>query len=100
MDETEHLSSSPVNEKKLRESIAQIEGKRVKILFFGVVADKFGKRSAEAQAGITLSELIEQVGCTENQILLVAVNQEQIHDLDYVVQDGDEVALMPPFSGG
>ena len=72
----------------------------VKVLFFGAVADKLGKRSVDAQAGLSLAELIAQLGCTDMQPLLVAVNQEQIQDMDYIVQDGDEVALMPPFSGG
>jgi len=72
----------------------------VKVLLFGVVADKLGKRSADAQAGLSLGELIVQLECVDIQPLLVAVNQEQTHDMDYIVQDGDEVALMPPFSGG
>ncbi len=72
----------------------------IKVLFFGVVADKLGKRSVDAQAGLSLAELIAQLGCADMQPLLVAVNQEQIQDMDYIVQDGDEVALMPPFSGG
>ncbi len=72
----------------------------VKVLFFGAVADKLGKRSADAQVGLSLAELIAQLECADIQPLLVAVNQEQIQDMDYLVQDGDEVALMPPFSGG
>jgi len=72
----------------------------IKVFFFGAVADKLDKRSMDAQAGVTLSELIAQLECADIQPLLVAVNQEQIQDMDYIVQDGDEVALMPPFSGG
>jgi len=72
----------------------------IKVLFFGAVADKLGKRRAEVEASLTLAELIEQLQCEDIQPLLVAVNQEQVHDMDYVVQRGDEVALMPPFSGG
>ena len=72
----------------------------VKILFFGAVADKLGKRSADSQAGLSLAELVAQLECVDMQPLLVAVNQEQIQDMNYIVQDGDEVALMPPFSGG
>jgi len=72
----------------------------IKILFFGAVADKMGKRNADAQAGVSLSELIAQLECADVQPLLIAVNQEQTHDMDYVLQYGDEVALMPPFSGG
>jgi len=72
----------------------------VKVLFFGMVADKVGKRWLEMQAGNSLAETIKQVGCVGFEPLLVAVNQEQTHDMDYVLKDGDEVALMPPFSGG
>ncbi len=72
----------------------------VKVLFFGAVADKLGKRSVDAQAGLSLEELIAQLGCADIQPLLVAVNQEQIQDMDYIVQGDDEVAMMPPFSGG
>jgi len=72
----------------------------IKVLFFGVVADKLGQRSTDVQAGQTLAELIDKVDCVDIHPLLVAVNQEQTDDMDYVLQDGDEVALMPPFSGG
>jgi len=72
----------------------------IKVLFFGAIADKLDKRSAETQAGLSLADLIAQLQCADIHPLLVAVNQEQIHDMDYVLQDGDEVALMPPFSGG
>jgi len=72
----------------------------IKILFFGVVADKVGKHKAEVGKGKNLGDVIAELDCTDIQPLLVAVNQEQIHDMDYVLQDGDEVALMPPFSGG
>ncbi len=72
----------------------------IKILFFGVIADKVGKQSLDIQAGKSLVEVIKQVGCEDFGPLLVAVNQEQVHDMNYRLQDGDEVALMPPFSGG
>jgi molybdopterin synthase sulfur carrier subunit len=72
----------------------------VKVLFFGQVAEQAGCKSKEAQAGQSLADMIAEVGCADIQPLLVAVNQEQTHDMDYMLQDGDEVALMPPFSGG
>jgi len=50
--------------------------------------------------GMTINDVVSLVNCDQFHPLLVAVNQEQTHDMDYVVQDGDEVALMPPFSGG
>jgi len=71
-----------------------------RVLFFGQVAEQVGCKSKEAQAGQSLADVIAEVGCADIQPLLVAVNQEQTHDMDYILQDGDEVALMPPFSGG
>ena len=61
----------------------------IKVLFFGVVADKLGKRSTDAQAGHSLAELMVQLECADMQPLLVAVNKEQIQDMNYIVQDGD-----------
>ncbi len=72
----------------------------VNVLFFGVVAEHVGCTSKPMQAGESLKAMIAQLGCADMQPLLVAVNQEQIQDMDYIMQDGDEVALMPPFSGG
>ena len=72
----------------------------VNVLFFGVVAEQVGCKSKPMQAGGSLKKLIEELGCADIQPLLVAVNQEQTYDMNYIVQDGDEVALMPPFSGG
>ena len=72
----------------------------IRLLLFGQVAEQVGCKSLEVQAGQSLADIIVEVGCADMQPLLVAVNQEQIQDMDYIVQDGDEVALMPPFSGG
>lgn len=72
----------------------------IKVLFFGVVADKVGKKTMEICAEVCLGELIRQMACVEIKPLLVAVNQEQVHDMSIILKDGDEVALMPPFSGG
>jgi len=74
--------------------------KTVKVIFFGLVAEQVGHKSIKIQSGKTLADVIAEVGCVDIHPLLVAVNQEQTHDMDYVLQDGDEVALMPPFSGG
>jgi len=72
----------------------------VKVLFFGAIADKLGIRSLDVQANYTLGEVIKASGCIEFHPFMIAVNQEQITDMNYILQDGDEVALMPPFSGG
>ncbi len=74
----------------------------VKVLIFGSIADRLGKRECCLDAGeaMTVADVIAAVGCGDCESLLLAVNQEQISDMELPVHDGDEVALMPPFSGG
>ncbi len=72
----------------------------IKVLLFGMIADQAGKKLALLQGEMRLDDLITAVGCADFKPLLVAINQEQVHDRSMIVNDGDEVALMPPFSGG
>ncbi|MDQ6983987.1 MAG: MoaD/ThiS family protein [Ghiorsea sp.] len=72
----------------------------IEILFFGVIADKVGKQSTTLQGDMVLGDVIAAVGCADIKPLLVAVNEEQVTDMAMIIKDGDEVALMPPFSGG
>lgn len=74
----------------------------IKILFFGGIADKLGHRSLDmpAQEGLKLVDILQSVGCEPFRPFLVAVNQEQINDEQQLIHAGDEVAIMPPFSGG
>jgi len=74
----------------------------IKVLFFGSIADRLYQRecSFPVSANMTLADVIAEVGCADIKPLLVAVNKEQINDMALIVKDGDEVALMPPFSGG
>lgn len=59
----------------------------------------------ELPAGTTLQGLLSHVGQTYPRLkgfedsMLVAVNQEFV-DLAVTLKDGDEIALMPPVSGG
>ena len=55
-------------------------------------------------AGSTVAELIAQVcaqfpGLPDSDRIVAAVNNDY-RDHDYVLDDGDEVALIPPVSGG
>jgi len=72
----------------------------IKVLFFGMIADKVGKQSTTLQGDMMLGDVIAAVGCADIKPLLVAVNEEQVFDMTMMIKDGDEVALMPPFSGG
>jgi len=74
----------------------------IKILFFGTIADKLGQRSLDmpAQEGVKLVDVLQKLGCESFRPFLVAVNQEQVSDEQQLIHAGDEVAIMPPFSGG
>jgi len=74
----------------------------IKVLFFGSIASKSGQHEMllDAEDCSTLADVLKLSGCDAFKPLLVAVNQQQEHDLSTAVHDGDEVALMPPFSGG
>ena len=74
----------------------------IKVLFFGAIADKLKRRDCllPADEHMTVADVVDAVGCSGFQPVLVAANQEQVSDMSLIVGDGDEVALMPPFSGG
>ena len=78
---------------------------RVRVLFFGVLRDVVGapERALEVAAGATAGEVLEicRAGAEGGvwRSLAVAVNQEYV-GRDRVLGEGDEVALLPPVSGG
>jgi molybdopterin synthase catalytic subunit len=79
----------------------------VRVLFFGGLREALGtKESAEELAeGATVAVLRESLADRAPQMralegrLRIAVNQEFAED-DAMLRDGDEVALLPPVSGG
>jgi molybdopterin converting factor subunit 1 len=80
---------------------------RVCVLYFGVLKDLVGRGRWEMDLaeGASVAELLEaHRGLAKGQEALwesiaVAVNQEYARAGD-VLKDGDEVALLPPVSGG
>src|SRR3954447_20988743 len=80
---------------------------RVSVLYFGVLKDVVGHDRSEMNVaeGASVAELLEaHRGLTAGREVLwdsiaVAVNQEYARAGD-VLRDGDEVALLPPVSGG
>jgi molybdopterin converting factor subunit 1 len=80
---------------------------RVRVLYFGVLKDVMGRRSAEMELaeGSSVAELLavhRSSGRAADSVwdsIAVAVNQEYAQAGD-VLKDGDEVALLPPVSGG
>jgi molybdopterin synthase catalytic subunit len=80
---------------------------RVRILFFGVLKDLAGKSSdnLELREGATVGDLLETCAAKIPRLndllasLAVAVNQ-QYAGVETALKSGDEVALLPPVSGG
>jgi molybdopterin converting factor subunit 1 len=80
---------------------------QVKVLYFGVLKDVAGHRSAvmELAEGASVAELLAlhrssgKAAASVWDSIAVAVNQEYAR-ADDVLKDGDEVALLPPVSGG
>lgn len=79
---------------------------RVTLLTFGVLRDHLGETGAiELPAGSTVRDLVEQCRRRAPQggllwsSIAVAVNREYASHT-HVLEDGDEVALLPPVSGG
>jgi molybdopterin converting factor subunit 1 len=78
---------------------------RVQVLYFGVLKDVMGqsRRMMEVAEGSSVAELLavhrRSVAASIWDSVAVAVNQEYARGGD-LLKDGDEVALLPPVSGG
>jgi molybdopterin converting factor subunit 1 len=78
---------------------------RVRVLYFGVLKDLFGRGSVEMEfaEGSSVMELLTVhrglVAASVLDSIAVAVNHEYARASD-LLKDGDEVALLPPVSGG
>ncbi len=78
------------------------------VKLFAILKDKAGRDELRIDASPpTVSELLRQIGAEYPMLkdmlsegrVLVSINHEFVMK-DAQIQDGDEVALMPPFSGG
>jgi sulfur-carrier protein len=59
-----------------------------------------GSETTVQQLSETLSKTAPKIGeMIQGKKILVSVNQD-VATLDTVIHDGDEVAFLPPFSGG
>jgi molybdopterin synthase sulfur carrier subunit len=53
----------------------------------------------EVAAGSTLGEVVSQLGIPDG-VPLVAMVNNTVRDQDYVLSEGDRLALFPPVAGG
>lgn len=80
-------------------------GMRVRVLYFGVLKDGFGREGEwlELAEGARVTDLVAVCrggfAAAPWESIAVAVNQEYARASD-VLKEGDEVALLPPVSGG
>ena len=80
---------------------------RVNVLYFGVLKEIFGRQREEMdlEEPATVEEVLEECrvrGVASPELmasLAVAVNQEYAR-AETPLREGDEVALLPPVSGG
>ncbi|HKY64618.1 MAG TPA: MoaD/ThiS family protein [bacterium] len=80
---------------------------RVRVLFFASLRDLFGQgeKVCSLPAGATLGRLAEEIfrGCEAGaevlKCLRFGVNQD-FAPMETLLRDDDEVALLPPLSGG
>ena len=80
----------------------------INVLFFASLRENLGTSGSEIpfKEGITVASVVTELGrqgdsWTEvlSGQLLCSVNQEMVN-MDAVLNDGDEVALFPPVTGG
>jgi sulfur carrier protein ThiS len=58
-----------------------------------------GQNELEVESGLTIRVMLEKAGIRPELVALVMVNDEQ-HDKDYIVQEGDVVKVMAVIGGG
>jgi sulfur-carrier protein len=75
-----------------------------KIMFFAHLRDLVGEESIKLDAvGKTVSEvkdmIVEKYKVTKFDTVMTAINEEFATN-DEIIEDGDEIAFIPPVSGG
>lgn len=80
---------------------------KIQVLYFASLAEKIGmqQQGLELQPNATVADAIEQLTVQHPSLeslkegIATAVNMKYV-DLEKVLTEGDELALIPPVSGG
>lgn len=90
--------------------MSTLGSKPARLLFFGRLADAAGgrERALDLAAPTSIARLIEALGAGAPELaaalaapsVRVAINQAIVRGRDAVAAPGDEIAFLPPVSGG
>lgn len=77
---------------------------KIKITAYGILRSYLGQAGVtdmekELSAPKTLKDIILELGIPDGMVMMVSVNDLQ-KDLNYIAQEGDDINLIPPLSGG
>jgi molybdopterin converting factor small subunit len=77
----------------------------VTVLFFGILSDKTGMNSLMFSNAETLDELINELEkkfplISQKKTKYIVSRNHEIVRTNVKLNEGDEIALIPPFSGG
>jgi molybdopterin converting factor small subunit len=77
---------------------------KIKISAYGILKSYLGQGSVtaidkEISPSRSIKEIISEIGIPDGMVMMIAVNDQQ-KDLNYVPQEGDDIKLIPPISGG
>ena len=74
---------------------------KIKITAYGILRSYLGQGSVTIlEKEISQPKSIKEiVGEPDGMIMMVAVNDQQ-KNIDYITQEGDDIKLIPPISGG
>ena len=77
--------------------------KQIDVIFFGKIAELMNEKKIQMDniydTGQLLNHLKSVCPQLEQLVISIAVNKKIISQ-ETILNDGDEVAIMPPFSGG
>lgn len=86
----------------LREFVANIAD-YMKVIIFGVLTDVIGKSAFEMKAPkdseTLLQNLFSEYPFLKNYKFQLVINKEKV-EINTLLNEGDEIALLPPYSGG
>lgn len=80
---------------------------KVRVLYFGIVRERLGKReeTVDVPAGATVGVLVDLLERRYSSMaagagsIRIACNNEYV-DSDWALSENDEIAVIPPVSGG